>query len=282
MKKRLFSIFPMACVGVLSISLSCAITPALAAHSVDVNSTFNSAATSAGNKQGTQYQYTRYQGMDKKQQENIASNFDLTPKEYQQYLYDMKYTPDRYYYAKDTSPLMVLAAHNINNRAKFAYYTKKAAEIAFAESTRILLAIKVMHLQMKALHPHVYPIMTKQMQAKNLQAGDRVRLLCHLNSTLCDNVINETLPVLKKSPGVHLDIFIVGHGLKASELQAFAQMNNLPMSLVNQGVITLNFGNTLYGQYLSESKTKHVSLPLVQVLKGHQIINATLGNNRVK
>ena len=47
---------------------------------------------------------SQFASFSQAKQKSIAKNFGITPKEYKQYQYYMRWTPDRYNYAKNTNP----------------------------------------------------------------------------------------------------------------------------------------------------------------------------------
>ena len=284
--KMLMRIQSMVLAGVGISILSGLTSPAMAAQSKVVKPAFDNVPLSVSQNSNGAMNPGNYQKMGSKAQKNIAANFGLTPAEYGKYLYDMTYTPDRYAYAPNTSPLWVLAANSVNNKAKFAYYTKRAAKNEFATFTRMNIAILGIHAQMMRMHPHMYPVMTKQMQARKLVSGDSVRLFCQTQSTLCNYILGRALPIIKKTSGVHLDIFLVGKDVTKKTIEAFGKQNNLPMNLVSNGTITLNFGNGPFkaqeSVYKKAAGIKQLHLPFVQVTHDGQIVNnVTLGNDHV-
>src|SRR3989339_183387 len=75
-----------------------------------------------------------YLSMSQHTQVSIAKAWGITPKEYENYIYDMTESPDSIYYAAQTTdPLWVLAAHNIHHPAKFQRYIHESVLIAHRE-----------------------------------------------------------------------------------------------------------------------------------------------------
>lgn len=215
--------------------------------------------------------------LSKKKQQHIAHNFGLTLKEYQQYRYDMTYTPDRYFYALDTSPLNVLAAHAIDHPAQFKHYIKQAVKIAYRETNNMLTVSRAFSKEAHRQHPNEFPIMTPQMRARALQAGDTLRLFCRVGSATCSNILPIIIGRVQAVSGSRLDIFLVGNVTKA-QIQEFAANNQIPIQLVMRHTISLNFGNYAFS---AQSKEAGHRLPLPYLMAkrdgGAVMVNLTKG-----
>lgn len=191
----------------------------------------------------------------------VAKNFGLTKKEYQQYLFDIRYTPDRYFYdVKQTYPLWVLAAHETKNPALFSHYVRASVKIAYLETERMEAVNVAFSKTAHQLYPNQYPVMTAQMQASLLQAGDKLRLFCKLGSTTCENMLPILTKRMQSVPDTELDLFLVGQHVSSQAIEAFAKQNDISHALVSSGRITLNFGNRAFA--LEEAAAGQSSLPL--------------------
>jgi integrating conjugative element protein (TIGR03759 family) len=231
----------------------------------------------AGSGAPTAYQFSSYQNLNTKTQKGIAKNFGLTAKEYQSYLYDMAYTPDKYFYnSGNTNPLWVLAAHSEHNPELFKHYIKQSVEMSYGETARMLLVSQAFFIEAHRLHPKQYAVMTAQMHAKALQSGDVMRMFCGVNGgATCSNILSIAINKIKQTSGTRLDLFLVG-SVSKSNVESFAEKNSIPVSMVNKGNITLNFGNSLFKQEESEAHSK-LPLPYITVLRDGLQIPVNLG-----
>lgn len=193
----------------------------------------------------------------------VAHNYGLTAVEYKSYLYDISDTPDKYFYdIKNTNPLWVLASHVEGNKTLFDRYIKQSVKLAYQETMRMEKVGVAFSTEAHKLYPNQYPVMISH----GVQRGDTVRIYCRLHSIQCSNNLSTLVKEIQKKPGVKLDVFLVDATTR-SQIEQFASNNQLPISLVNSGAITLNFGQSSYEQEKAVTKSNHLELPLILAVR---------------
>lgn len=220
------------------------------------------------------FETSQYINLPASEQKNIAEQFGLTTKQYQQYLYYIYNTPDRYYFNQSqTSPLWVLASHVEDNPTLFNQYITRSAKIAHEETERLEKVDKAFTKAVHTLYPNELPVMTSALKAKGLRAGDEVRLYCNLNSAACSYMLSFVLPRIQSTQDIRLDLFVLGAKTK-SAIFKFAKTNQIPVKMVSEGRVTLNFGDRpfkLEKQVIHSSQP--LSLPYLVVIRdGHQVL----------
>jgi integrating conjugative element protein (TIGR03759 family) len=227
----------------------------------------------------TNVAYSSFQKLPKNQQKQIAAEWQITPEEYQKYLYYIHYTPDKTTYdATTTNPLWILAAHT-SNKKLYEEYLQKAVTIEHDEVGRMLKVGQDFSKMAKKLYPNEYPIMPPWLITDHLQPGDTVQLFCKVNDQTSSNILGKMLPMIRKTFGTKLDIFAVGK-VSSQDIINFGMQNSISKQEVNNKKITLNFGNQAFDLLKSEAG-ENLSLPFVAVKRnGKEIpVNITGGGN---
>lgn len=233
----------------------------------------NAAAAETQTK-NTNIAFSNFQNLPKDQQKQIAAEWQITPDEYQQYLYYIHFTPDKTTYdAATTNPLWILAAHT-QNKKLYEEYLKKAVIIEHDEIGSMLKIGQDFSKMAKKLYPNEYPVMPPWLITDHLQPGDTVQLFCKVNDQTSSNILGKMLPMIRKTIGARLDVFAVG---KASDKDIinFGLRNSISSREVNNKKITLNFGNQAFDLLKGEAK-KNLPLPFVIVRRNGQEIPVNL------
>jgi integrating conjugative element protein (TIGR03759 family) len=223
--------------------------------------------------------YSSFQNLSKDQQKQIAKAWQITPKEYQKYLYYINYTPDKTTYdAATTNPLWILAAHT-QDKKQYEEYLKKAVIIEHDEVGRMLQVGQDFSKMAKKLYPNEYPVMPPWLITDHLKPGDTVQLFCKINDQTSSNILGKMLPMIRRTFGAKLDIFAVGK-FSGKDIVNFGIRNSISKEEVKNKKITLNFGNQAFDLLKSEAG-KNLPLPFVAVKRnGKEIpVNITGGNN---
>lgn len=236
------------------------------------NAEFKALPLSATLNQDADYSVFQFGSLSKTKKKKIAHNFGLTPSEYQQYLYNMTYTPDKYFYdRKGGYPLWDLAAHSENNPALFKRYIRESIVIAHQETSRMLKVNVAFYEEAHKLYPDQYPVMTAQMHAAALKPGDVIRMYCQMSSATCSNILPIVLKRVHQVSGARLDLFIVGAKSK-KQIVSFAKENGITPGMIKEGQTTINFGDHPFKMQEKEANSKgSLPLPYITVLvNGHQ------------
>ncbi|MCD6047007.1 MAG: uncharacterized protein K0S08_654 [Gammaproteobacteria bacterium] len=107
-----------------------------------------------------------------------------------------------------------------------------------------------------------------------LEAGDHLVAFVDTTPGLDFLAVPSLLGLIRNHPGVYLDIYCAGN-ISDADIQLWAKMNNIPVDLVNKGLITLNHDNGKLKSIFGSGQ-----LPQVMLVHNGQNQNVNLASLR--
>lgn len=206
-----------------------------------------------------------------------AQDWGLSPEEWQQYQSLMSGPAGKWYPQLTPAEVLGMYADNDQDEKHFAELAAKeehdkiARELsfnnAFHEAILKLYSNEpvIKDFDMSAFNPakgKAHSALLNGNTTVNLEAGDHLVSFVDTTPGLDFLAVPSLLGLIKNHPDVILDIYCTGN-VSDSDIQLWAKMNNIPVDLVQKGIITLNHDN-------GKLKSIFSSGPLPQVVLVHQ------------
>lgn len=215
-----------------------------------------------------------------------AQDWGLSDTEWQSYQKLMAGPAGKWYPQLTPSEVLGMFADNEQDEKHFAELAAKeehdkiARELSFNNSFHdAMLRLYsnepvIKDFDISAFNPIKGKSLPHGSSAVTLSSGDHLVIFVDPTPGMDFMAIPTLLGILNMHPGVHLDVYCTGNATDA-DIQLWAKMHNIPVDLVQKGIITLNHDNGKLRSIFGSG-----TLPQVMLVHNGQTQNVDLASLR--